>query len=287
MIEKFGAVLIVQLHGGVLRLAQSAIRELCELAMRKTGAHSVYRKHFPRDRSTLPPEAGDQNHDPRAWIGENSPADMVVVENGLRFRVRPYDGFSVGLFLEQRNNRAWVRHYSAGLRVLNLFAYTCGFGVAAGCGGSAECVHVDVSKRYLEWGRCNLALNGVPLESQRFILSDSFEYLRRARRQNRWFDLIILDPPSLGRDKRSGSVFTIQRDLPRLVDEALERLRPAGTMLLCTNHRPTSLDLLAESVEDAATRHHRTVQVEYKSLPADFGGDPGYAKSLIAVFDAR
>lgn len=285
VIEKFADVLIVQMHEGVLKMSQSAVREICEVAMRESGARSVYRKMFPRDRSGKPGDVAGQNHAPQAWLGVNSPAEITVRENGLRFYVRPYDGYSVGLFLEQRDNRAWVRQVCAGMRVLNLFAYTCGFGVATGLGGASECVNVDISKRYLEWGKQNLSLNGIELDSQRFILSDSFEYLRRARRQGHAFDLVILDPPSFGRDKRSGAVFSIQNDLARLVDESLERLRPGGMMLLCTNHRGTTAARLADYVEQAAARHHRTVQIEYRPLPRDFAGDPDYAKSLIAGFD--
>lgn len=287
VVEKFGPVLVAQMHEGQLRIQLPQVRAVCEHLMHAVGATSVYQKTFPRDRSHSAAilEAGHHNAQP--WIGAICDEEFAVVENGLRYRIRPYDGFSVGLFLEQRENRALVRRSTNDLRVLNLFAYTCAFGVAAGIGGAAECVNVDVSKRYLEWGRRNLAENGIDLERQRFILSDVFEYLDRARRQQRWFDFVILDPPSFGRDKSSGAVFSIRQDLPRLIDECLERLNPDGMLLIATNHRPTLLTDLIQYAQEAAVRHHRSVEVERLSIPADFAGDADYAKTVLATFDGQ
>lgn len=287
VIEKLGSVLIAQLHEGLLRLKLSAVQAACERAMRAVKATAVYRKTYPRDRSASLAALESKHRDPAAWLGMNCDPEIVAVENGLRFLVRPYDGFPTGLFLEQRDNRALIRTLSSGGRVLNLFAYTCAFGVAAGAGEALECVNVDVSKRYLEWGKRNLAESGLTLDRQRFILSDVFDYLQRARRQQHTFDLVVIDPPSFGRDKQSGSVFAIRADLPRLIDESLERLNVGGSMLIATNHRPTSLDDLAQFATDAALRHHREIACRPLAVPSDFAGDPDYAKSILATFDGE
>jgi len=109
--------------------------------------------------------------------------EYAVLENGIRFLVRPHDGHSTGLFLEHRDNRKRVRRLAAGRNMLNAFAYTCGFSVAAALGGAAGTVSVDVSKKYLEWGKCNFAANELNLADHRFICSDIFDYYRRARRR--------------------------------------------------------------------------------------------------------
>ncbi|MBL8877723.1 MAG: class I SAM-dependent rRNA methyltransferase [Phycisphaerales bacterium] len=285
VIEKLGPALIAQLHDGQLRLNPSAIQAVCERVLTTVRATCVYRKRYPRDRATSLASLEAQHRDPNPWLGAKCPDEIAVVENGLRFLVRPHDGYSTGFFLEQRDNRALIRTLSTGRRVLNLFAYTCAFGISAGAGEAHECVNVDVSKRHLEWGKRNIAENGLVLERQRFILSDVFDYLQRARRQQRMSDLIIIDPPSFGRDKQSGSVFAIRSDLPRLIDETLERLNRGGSMLVALNHRQTSLDDLTQFVAEAANRHHRAVNIRPLSLPSDFAGDPDYAKSLLAMFD--
>ena len=103
----------------------------------------------------------------------------------------------MGLFLDQRDNRRRIRAQARGKDVLNLFAYTCGFSVAAAAGGAASTVSVDLSPKALEWGRANFALSHLDPSDHQFIKSDAFDYLRRAARQGKRFDIIILDPSEL------------------------------------------------------------------------------------------
>ena len=133
-IDRFGDVLIVQLHEGRLRASpeeiQSAVRQLHV----HLGTRAVYRKFFVRDRAQPSPQVKDEHYRPDPWIGQVVEADQIVTEYGLKFIVHPYDGFSVGLFLEHRDNRRRIRELAAGKRVLNAFSYTCGFSVAAAAG---------------------------------------------------------------------------------------------------------------------------------------------------------
>ena len=105
--------------------------------------------------------------------GEAAPPQFPVHENGLSFLVRAYDGFSTGLFLDQRENRRRVRELASGKRVLNLFAYTCGFSVAAAAGGAAQTVSVDASVKHLESLIERLGRYGTPTTS--VILSSPVE----------------------------------------------------------------------------------------------------------------
>jgi 23S rRNA (cytosine1962-C5)-methyltransferase len=212
------------------------------------------------------------------WVGRPVEDEFAVFENGVQFLIRPYDGFSVGLFLEHRENRRQLREIATAKRVLNCFAYTCGFSVAAALGG-AETVSVDVSKRYLEWGKRNFARNGLSLDGHMFICSDTQDYFRRAARQGREFDLVVLDPPTFGRVKETGRHFSIQRDLHKLVAGASERLAPGGQILLSVNHRGTSLAQMERACLNSAERRHARVTARPK-LPVDFAGDAAYSKSL-------
>ena len=160
---------------------------------------------------------------------------IVAREGEPNFEVRPAAGFSVGLFLDMREVRAWLRARSAGRRVLNLFAYTCSFGVAAALGGAERVVNLDLSRPYLEWGKANYALNGLPVDDHDFVFGDAFDWLERfARRQTEW-DVVIVDPPSF-----SSTPFSITRDYARLVGLAARVVSPAGILVAAANHTGTS-----------------------------------------------
>ena len=281
VIEKLGPVLVVQLHAGRLVIDAAAARELCATAAARVRATAVYRKVFPKDRTTPPGELERQHRDPAPWIGEPVEAELAVHENGATFVVRPYDGYATGLFLDHRAARARVRELAAGRRVLNAFAYTCGFTVAAALGGAAATVSVDISRKALEWGKRNLAANGLTLDAHRFICADVFDYYRRAARQGQRFDLVILDSPTFARVKETRRVFTLAADLPRLVAGALELLDAGGVLHLSVNHRGTSLRALQAVVRDAAhAQGRRDALLEGPPSPEDFPGDPDFAKSV-------
>ena len=144
-------------------------------------------------------------------------------------------GYSAGLFLDQRANRAVARTGDV-RRLLNTFAYTCSFSVAAALAG-AETVSVDLSKKSLDRGRENFALNGLdPIAERghRFLADDVLEVLPRLARRGEKFDAIILDPPTFSRGNK-GRKFQIEHDLEALFLAALEVAAPRARVLLSTN----------------------------------------------------
>ena len=286
VIERLGDVLVVQMHEGRLKLAEDVLRTLCVSAADRLHARAVYRKVYPRQRSAPAPELEKRHHDPTPWLGQPVEAEFIVLEHGLRFWVRPYDGFLTGLFLDHRVSRARVRELAAGRRVLNAFAYTCGFTLAAALGGAARTVSVDVSRKSLEWGRRNLAANGVALNAHRFICSDVFDYYRRAIRQREGFDLIVLDPPTFARSKQTKRPFSLSEQLAPLVSGALDLLDSGGIIHLSVNRRETSVRQLEQAVAVAARAQRRGCKaLDRPPLPDDFHGDPDYAKSVLVRVD--
>lgn len=165
--------------------------------LRDKGVRAVYVKPFARDRSRMGGELPPSVTDATPVAGEALPEFVLVHEHGMKFEIRHYDGLSTGLFLDQRENRRWVGEWvrrriaSAGAErgrglvgqrvegsradgsrppggecsVLNTFAYTCGFSVAAALAG-AQTASVDVSGRYLEWGKRNFGHNGIDIGPQ-------------------------------------------------------------------------------------------------------------------------
>lgn len=284
VIEQLGDVLVAQLHEERLAINPDDAHHICNLAKERRACCAVYRKVYPRDRSAALARLEESHTDPTPWIGEPSAAEFAVRDNGLRYLVRPYDGYSTGLFLEHRTNRARLHASAKDRRVLNTFAYTCAYSVAAAAGGAAEVVSVDVSRKYLNWGRQNFAANDLPTTPHAFLSADIFDYLRRAARQNRRFDLIVLDPPTFGRARRPRRTFSIRADLDRLVEEAVAILDPAGELLLCSNNRDTSLRRLEQAIATAAPSRRFQI-VARPTLPTDFAGDADYAKSIWVRFD--
>ena len=128
--------------------------------------------------------------------GEEPPPQLEIGESGRRYLVDVRSGQKTGFYLDQRPNRGRVATLAGGRRVLNLFAYTGGFSVAAGVGGAAHVVSVDSSAAALAQAEATWALNGLPPERATFVHQDVFAFLRAAREPA---DLIVLDPPPFAR----------------------------------------------------------------------------------------
>ncbi|HEY3860393.1 MAG TPA: class I SAM-dependent methyltransferase [Verrucomicrobiae bacterium] len=227
---------------------------------------------------------------PPQWLrGAAAANEIVARENGLRFELRLDEGGSIGLFLDQRDNRRRLRegHVAAGFELpaapeaLNAFAYTCGFSVAAAAGGG-RATSLDLSKKYLEWGRRNFALNGLDPARHDFIFGDAFAWFRRLAKTGRLFDIIVLDPPTFSRSRESG-IFRVDKDYGALVDAALPLLKRGGVLLASANAAGFAPeDFLAAVTESIGRARRQAVKRHYAPQPPDFPierAEPGYLKT--------
>ncbi len=280
--ERFGPVAILQLQTRP-RLLKNA-RAIATWYRRTLGLQAVYVRidsttNRPVDHEPI------KDFDPsQPLVGQGIPEPIEVLERGLRFAIRPSGGRSVGLFLDQRENRGRIRGLAAGKEVLNLFAYTSAFSVAAAAGGAKRTVSVDVSRRHLEWARENFNINGLNSENHQLVRMGALDFLKRARRRGDRFDVVILDPPTFAHGRRGEDRFSISEDLLRTVNGAVALLNPAGLLLLSTNYRRMSLRDLRASLSKGASGRAFEV-LETPPLPADFAMDPDHAKSLLARFE--
>lgn len=216
-----------------------------------------------------------EKESPRWLAGPVLGDPFLVREHGLGYWIDFAAGYSQGLFLDQRENRRDLREMSAGRSVLNCFAYTCAFGVAAAAGG-ARTVNLDLSRRYLDWGRRNYEVNGLDPAAREFVQGDVMDWLRRFGKKGRRFDVIVLDPPTFSRSDR-GEVFRIEKDFDRLVRAATALLTPEGALLCSTNQRSLSGSgfhrLIERGLDDAGGWRLRAA-----GMPPDFTGER-YLKS--------
>jgi 23S rRNA (cytosine1962-C5)-methyltransferase len=186
-----------------------------------------------------------KTHAPQPWgrprDGRLSDAgvEFEVLEGPIRFLVNLSDRLDTGLFLDHRNTRARVREESPGKRVLNLFAYTGSFTVAAATGGARSTTSVDLSATYLGWAGRNLALNGVRGAGHDLVRADCLRWLDEAR--GRW-DLVVLDPPPHSTSKGMRGDFNVQRDHRRVLAAVLGLLAPGGVLYFSTNYKGFRLE---------------------------------------------
>ncbi|MBA1192584.1 methyltransferase [Pseudomonas entomophila] len=211
---------------------------------------------------------------PGHWLlGEPQP-QREVVEDGLRYLLDLGVRQNSGLFLDMRLGRRWVRERSAGRRVLNLFAYTCGFSVAAIAGGAEQVVNLDMAKSALARGRENHRLNGHDASKVAYLGHDLFKSWGKVRKYGP-YDLIIIDPPTFQR----GS-FVLTQDYAKVLRRLPELLSDGGTVLACVNDPGIGQDFLIEGMAE----HAPTLRfVERLDNPPEFpDADPqGGLKALV------
>jgi 23S rRNA (cytosine1962-C5)-methyltransferase len=196
------------------------------------------------------------------------PADPVGREAGLVYDVRPrHRGSDPLLFLDFRVGRRRVREAGAG-SVLNLFAYTCGVGLAAAAGGSTEVVNVDFAASALEVGRANAARNDLVFET---VQDDVFPVVRQfaglslgrnrrgvVRREPRLFDLVVLDPPRWAKSRFG--VVDVVRDYAALLKPALLATREGGAMLVSNNAAQVALEDWLDVLQRCARKAGRPIR---------------------------
>jgi 23S rRNA (cytosine1962-C5)-methyltransferase len=184
------------------------------------------------------------------------PALIEIRENNMRFLVDVKQGQKTGFYLDQRANRALIRGLAQGKRVLNCFSYTGGFSVSASLGGAVAVTSVEASAEALELCKENLTLNNIPLDGQRLVKADVFQFLRDEQEE---YDLIILDPPAFA--KRKGQVKGAIRGYKDINLYAMKRLKKGGQMLTCSCSQHVDASLFQKILSYAATDASRQMQI--------------------------
>ena len=182
------------------------------------------------------------------------PDPHIVTEGPALFLVRVLRGQNHGLFLDMAEGRRWVREFAAdfrqsegrGAKVLNLFAYTCAFSVAALQGGAAHVTNLDMARGALATGQQNHQLNGLARQGASFLAHDLFNSWGKVTRGGP-YDLVIADPPSY----QKGS-FVATKDYARLLRRLPDLLAPGGRALLCLNAPELPWAWLREQVDEHA-----------------------------------
>lgn len=169
------------------------------------------------------------------------PEQCFAQENDMRFHLNFLDNQNIGFFPDAKPARQWVYQQAQGKRVLNLFAYTCSFSVAALKGGAVSVLNMDMAKSVLATGQRNHVLNQCDMSKVQFLPHDVFRSTRKLEDKGP-YDLIILDPPS----RQKGS-FEAEKDYPRLLSKLRPMLAENGQVLACLNAPYLPEDFLPNS----------------------------------------
>lgn len=284
-VDKLGDFLLSQADTPPTAGQQAELARLARIFSIRGAYHKILSRQV---RTATKPEASAQ-----LIFGQPASGPVQILENGLRYELSFDEGYSVGLFLDQRDNRRRLLTGPAnGLfpasamrtakpEVLNVFAYTCGFSVCAAKAG-ARTTSLDLSKKYLEWGRRNFAINGLAPEAHDFIYGDAFDWLRRLGKKGRKFDVLVLDPPTFSKSKEYG-IFRVEKNLVELVAAALPLVKPGGVLLASSNAADWPAEKFVASVETGQNQAKRIIAGRhYVPQPPDFPvsrGEPAYLKT--------
>lgn len=217
IIDKYDQVLVMEIHTlGMFNLLADIVASLKEVF----APSCIYLKSSPHSQ-----KIEGSNIEDKILYGD-LPEEITINENGFSFIVNVREGQKTGFFLDQRENRKSILEYSEGRNVLNCFSYTGGFSVYA-AKNAKKTTSVDISRSAIEYAKKNFEINGFNQNDHEFIVADVFNYINRIEPDV--FDMIILDPPSLSRQKNQ--VKRAFLAYLKLNSEALKRLKTGGILV--------------------------------------------------------
>jgi 23S rRNA (cytosine1962-C5)-methyltransferase len=240
--DRYGDLVVLQfLSSGVEYWRETLISLIAEMGNWK----AIYERSDSEVRAleSLPTRVG-------ILRGSLPESRLTIYENETEFFVDIEKGHKTGFYLDQRDNRACVRNLAKNRSVLDCFAYTGGFTLAALKGGAQSVTSIDSSNEALGLARENLGLNGFNPEMVEWIVADAFQALRKLRDQDRKFDLIILDPPKFA--PTAAQAQRAARGYKDINLLAFKLLNPGGILVTFSCSGGVSEDLFQKIVAGAA-----------------------------------
>ena len=280
VVDIYERTAVVQCHSVGMYHSRSHIAE----AIREAYGNRI-EAIYDKSSQTLPYKAELGAIDGYLW-GRNAEKDVVVLENGLKFKVNWEEGQKTGFFIDQRENRDLVRQYARGRKVLNTFCYTGGFSVAALAGGAREVVSIDLSERAVKLADENVRLNFGDDAPHEAIATNAVEYLKDIDDS---YDLIILDPPAFA--KHHKVLGNALQGYKKINARALQKIRPGGILFTFSCSQAVSRDLFRTTIFTSAAIAKRKVRIIGQlTQPADhpiniYHPEGEYLKGLVVYVE--
>lgn len=258
IIDLYDHTAVMQAHSAGMHVYRHEIAKALKEVMGDTVSNIYYKSE-----TTLPFKADLESTENGFLLGGST--ENVAMENGLLFHVDWLKGQKTGFFVDQRDNRALLEHYSLGRNVLNMFCYTGGFSFYAMRGGARLVHSVDSSSKAIDLTRANVELNFPGDKRHEAFAEDAFKYLDRMGGE---YDLIILDPPAFA--KHRGALRNALRGYTKLNAKAFEKIRPGGILFTFSCSQVVSKQDFRNAVFTAAAQSGRSVRIMHQlTQPAD------------------
>ncbi len=279
VIDIYGPTAVLQAHSPGMHFARRQVAEAIA-GLEGLGVRNVYYK----SETTLPYKAhlDAQNG---YILGEFETS--VATENSLRFNIDWLRGQKTGFFLDQRDNRQLLQHYSRGRRVLNMFCYTGGFSVYALRGDAVSVDSVDSSEKAITLTDANVELNFPGTDRHRSYAVDAFKFLDTMERDA--YDLIVLDPPAFA--KHRSALRNALRGYQRINAKAMEKIAPGGILFTFSCSQAVTREQFRLAVFSAAAQTGRRIRILHQlTQPADhpvniYHPEGEYLKGLVLYIE--
>lgn len=260
IVDVYGDTAVMQAHSVGIHCSR---KEIAEAVVAET--EGVVKNVYYKSDTTLPFKADLQEQDKDGFL-IGSTDNNEAVENGLKFYVDWLKGQKTGFFVDQRENRSLLEHYSKGRKVLNMFCYTGGFSFYAMRGG-AELVHsVDSSAKAVELTNRNIALNFPDDPRHKAFAEDAFKYLDNM--EDGAYDLIVLDPPAFAKHREA--LRNALKGYTRLNAKAFAKIKKGGILFTFSCSQVVTKDNFRAAVFTAAAQSGRNVRILHQlHQPAD------------------
>ena len=218
--------------------------------------YEALREQFPGARFYSFAEEHIQKQESFDFRGSDPVPPAIISEYGVKFRADPAGAHKTGFFADQRENREGLSHPCGGKRVLDLCCNTGGFAVYAAARGASEVVGVDIDQDVIEIAKGNARLNDV---RPKFVQADIFPYLRDAANRGDQYDVVILDPAKMTRD-REQVIAALKKylDMNKL---ALGVVKPGGLFATFSCTGLVSEEQFLDMLRRAAYFSGRTLQI--------------------------
>ena len=258
IIDIYGDSAVIQAHSVGMHYVRQTIAEI--LIATVDGLKNVYYK----SETTLPFKAELNDAKENGYL-IGSMSDAVGIENGVKFHIDWLRGQKTGFFIDQRENRALLEHYSTGKKVLNMFCYTGGFSCYAMRGG-AELVHsVDSTSKAIDLTNKNIELNFQDTSRHQSFAVDAFKFLDEMKTD---YDVIVLDPPAFA--KHRSALRNALQGYRKLNAKAFEKIKSGGVLFTFSCSQAVNKDQFRLAVFSAAAQSKRKVRILHQlTQPAD------------------
>ncbi|MBO4609144.1 MAG: class I SAM-dependent rRNA methyltransferase [Lachnospiraceae bacterium] len=218
----------------------------------------------------------------KGFIGEPFDTNVVICENGVKYRVNIEEGQKTGFFLDQKYNRAAAAKLCKGKKVLDCFTHTGSFALNAGLAGAESVLGVDASELAVEQARENAKLNGLE-EKVKFTCADVFDLLPELVAKGESYDVVILDPPAFTKSRQATK--NAVKGYREINIKGMKLVRPGGFLCTCSCSHFMTPELLEKTIMEAAKGARRRLRlVEYRIQSPDHPYLMGCPESLYLKF---